>query len=86
MALVGGGQVWLGSNSSGILAGVVPVPWGVFLGQVQEGASDVGVVTNKLSVEVGEPKERTDVLYLGQGGPISDSDKFGGVHFNVSQG
>ena len=70
----------------GVLAGVVPVPQGVFLGQVQEGASNVGVVTNKLSVEVGGPKERMDVLYLSRGGPISDSVKFGGVYFNVSQG
>ena len=48
--------------------------------------SDVGVVTNKLSVKIGESKERMDVLYLVWGGPISDSVEFSGVHFNVSWG
>ena len=40
--------------------------------------SDGGVVTNKLSVEVGESKEGADVLHLGRGGPIPNSIKFSG--------
>ena len=56
-----------------------------FLVWSRRGACDVGVVTNKLSVEIGEPKERADIFYLGLGGPVSDSIEFSGVHFNVSQ-
>ena len=55
-------------------------------GQVEEGVCNVGVVTNKLSVEIGESKEGADVFYLGWGGPVSDSIEFSGVHFNVSWG
>ena len=47
---------------------------------------NVGIVTDKLPVEIGESKERADVFYLGQGGPVSDPIGFSGVHFNVSRG
>ena len=45
---------------------------------------DVGIVTNKFSVEIGESKEIIDILYLGWSGPVSKSIEFSGVHFNVS--
>ena len=54
-----------------------------FLVWSRRGACDVGVVTNKLSVEIGESKERMNVLHLGQGGPISDSTEFSRIHLDV---
>ena len=56
---------------------------GVFLGQIEEGAGDVGVIADEFSVEVGKSKERMDVLYLSRGGPVSDPIEFSGIHFNV---
>ena len=50
----------------GILAGIVPVPRNVFLGQIREGASNVQVVCDELPVEVGESKEGTDIFDLGR--------------------
>ena len=82
----GFGQEAILQPIEGILAGIVPVPWGVFLGYIEEGVSDVGVVTNELSVEIGKPKKRANVFYLGQGGPVSDPIEFGGVHFDVPWG
>ena len=50
-----------------------PIPREVFLGEVEEGASDIGVVGDELSVEIGETKERANVFHLGWCGPICDA-------------
>ena len=57
-----------------------PVPGEVLLGKVEEGASDVGVVGNESSVEVGEPKERANIFHLGWHRPICDAVELDGVH------
>ena len=57
-----------------------PVPRKVLLGEVEEGASDVGVVGDEPTIEVGEPEERADIFHLGWCGPICDAVKFDGVH------
>ena len=71
----GGGWDWSRNNSQlveGVLAGIVPDPGFVFICDIDEGASNVTVITNKLSVEVGKSKERMDVLYFSHGWPVSD--------------
>ena len=57
-----------------------PVPGEVFLGKVKEGMSDVGIVGNEPTVEVGEPKERVNVSHFGWRRPICNAVKFDGVH------
>ena len=76
----GGGKVWevkdgFGEEKAfegieGGLAGGGPVPGEVFLGEVEEGASDVGIVGNEPTVEVGESKERANILHLGWRRPV----------------
>ena len=51
------------------LAGGGPVPSKVLLGEIKKGASYVGVVGNKVSVEIGEAEERANVFHLGWGRP-----------------
>ena len=41
----------------GLLLRRGPVPREIFLGEVNEGVGDVGVVGNELLVEIGEAKE-----------------------------
>jgi len=62
------------------LAGRGPVPLEVFLGEVDEGAGDVGVVGDESSVKVGEAKEGLYVLHFSGGGPFGNSIKFDRVH------
>ena len=57
-----------------------PVPGKVLLGEIKKGSSDVGVVGDKASVEIGKAKERVDIFYLGWGGPTCDSVEFNQVH------
>ena len=57
-----------------------PVAGEVLLGEVEEGAGDVGVVRNEASVEIGEAKERANVLHLGWGRPACDPVEFDWVH------
>ena len=57
-----------------------PVPGEILLGKVEEGVSDIGVVGDESTVEVGEPKERADIFHLGWCGPICDAIEFDGVH------
>ena len=64
----------------GRLARGGPIPGEVLLGEVKEGAGDIGVVGNEPSIEVGESKERADIFHLGWGGPTRDSVEFNWVH------
>ena len=57
-----------------------PVPREVFLGEIEEGTSDIGVVGDETSVEVGEAKERADIFHLGWCGPACDTIELNRVH------
>ena len=64
----------------GGLAGGGPIPREVLLGEVEERASDIGVVRDEASVEIGEAKERANIFHLGWSRPACDSIEFDGVH------
>ena len=57
-----------------------PIPGKVFLGKVEERAGDIGVVRNKVSVEIGESKKRSNIFHLGWGRPTCDSVELNRVH------
>ena len=57
-----------------------PIPGEVLLGEVKEGASDVGVVGDEPSVEIGESKERANVFHLSWRRPVCDAVELDGVH------
>ena len=57
-----------------------PVPGEVLFGEVEERASDVGVIGDEASVEIGEAKERANVFHLGWSRPTCDSIEFNRVH------
>ena len=57
-----------------------PVLGEVLLGKVEEGTSDVGVVGNESTVEVGEPEERANIFHLGWRRPICNAVEFDGIH------
>ena len=57
-----------------------PIPGEVLLGEVNEGTGDVGVVRDKVSVEVGKAEEGVNVLYFGGGRPARDTVEFNRVH------
>ena len=57
-----------------------PVPGEVLLGEVEERASDIGVIGDESSVEIGETKERANVFHLGWCRPICDAVELDGVH------
>ena len=50
-----------------------PVPREVFLGEVNEGLGDVGVVRDKMMVEICEAKEGSNVFDFLGGGPAGNS-------------
>ena len=52
----------------------------IFLGEVDERTSDVGVVGDESSIEIGEAKEGAYVLDFSGGRPFGDSVKFDRVH------
>ena len=62
------------------LAGRRPVPREVLLGEVEERASDVGVIRDETSIEIGEAKERVDIFHLGWSRPTCDPVEFNRVH------
>ena len=64
----------------GGLTGGGPIPWEVLLGEVEEGASDVRVVRDESSVEIGETKERANIFHLGWCGPTCNAVELNGVH------
>ena len=57
-----------------------PIPRETFLSEIEERASDVGIVRDESPVEIGEAKERADVFHLGGGWPTGDSIEFDRVH------
>ena len=86
----GGGEVgevkdWFGKEEAfeGVKGGLArrgPVPGEVFLGKVEEGASDVGVVGDESTVEVGESEERANIFHLGRRRPICNAVELDRVH------
>ena len=68
----------------GLLTSGSPIPAIVFLGEVQEGAGDGGVVGYEPTVEVGKAAERSDVLDFGWGWPGGDAVKFDRVHSKLT--
>ena len=64
----------------GGLTGGGPVPREVFLSEVEERVSDVGVIRDEASVEIGEAEERANIFHLGWSRPICNSVKFDRVH------
>jgi len=64
----------------GLLASRGPGPSTVFLGEVNEGAGDVGVVGDEATVEIGKAKEGADILDFLGSGPLGDAIEFDGVH------
>jgi len=53
--------------------------------EVDEGTSDVGVVRDESSVEVGEAKEGAYVLYFSWGWPFGNSVEFDGIHSELTR-
>ena len=62
------------------MAGGGPRPSTVFLSEVDEGASNVGVVGDEATVEVGKAEEGADILDFLGSGPLSDAIEFDWVH------
>ena len=67
-------------GAKGGLAGGGPIPREVLLGEIEERASDIGIVGDESSVEIGETKERVDVFHLGWCGPTCDTIELDGIH------
>ena len=57
-----------------------PVPGKIFLGQINKGAGNIGVVWNELLIEVGKAKKGLDILHLGRYRPLCNTIKFNRVH------
>ena len=64
----------------GGLAGGGPIPREILLSEVRERASDVEIVRNESSVEIGEAKERANVFHLSWHRPVCDAVELDGVH------
>ena len=62
------------------LTGGGPIPREVLLGEVEERASDVGVIGDEVSVEIGEAEERANIFHLGWRRPTCNSVEFNRVH------
>ena len=62
------------------LTGGGPIPREVLLGEVEERASDVGVIRDETSIEIGEAKERANIFHLGWSRPTCDPIEFNRVH------
>ena len=56
----------------------------VFLGEVEEGVSNSGIVWDKATIEVGKAKEGSYIFDFGRGGPAGNSIKFYWVHGKLS--
>ena len=57
-----------------------PIPGEVLLGEINKGTGNIGVVRDKVSVEIGEAEEGANVLYLGRGRPTHNTVEFDRVH------
>ena len=62
------------------LTGGGPVPREVLFSEVEERASNVGIVRDESSIEVGETKERANVFHLSWCRPTCDAVEFDRVH------
>ena len=62
-----------------------PVPGKVLLGEVEEGASDVGVVGDESTVEVGESEEGANIFHLGWRRPVCNAVELDGVHGQLAR-
>jgi len=90
----GGGGVgevknWFGQEEGfqGVEGGLTdggPVPLEVLLGEVNEGAGDIGVIWDESPVEVGEAKEGAYVFDLNWGWPFGNTVEFDGVHSKLT--
>ena len=67
------------------MAGRGPVPGEILFGEIEEGASDVGVVGDEAAVEIGEAKERADIFHLGWGRPAGNPIEFYWVHGQLTR-
>ena len=76
----GFGEKELFEGVKGGLASRGPVPREIFLGEVEEGAGDVGVIGDEVAVEIGEAKEGANVFHFGRGRPTCDSIELNRVH------
>jgi len=66
------------------LAGGSPIPLEILFCEVDEGMSDIGVVRDESSVEVGEAKEEVYILDFSWGWPFGNSVKFDGIHSELA--
>ena len=62
------------------LTGGGPVPREVFLGEVEERMSDVGVIRDEAPVEISKAEERANIFHLGWSRPTCDSVELNQVH------
>ena len=69
----------------GSLARRGPVPGEVLLGEVEERASDVGVVGDESLVEIGKTKEGANIFHFGWCRPTCDAIEFDGVHGQLAR-
>ena len=57
-----------------------PIPCQGFLGEVDEGTGNVGVVGNKPAIEISKAEEGAYVLDFSRGRPAGNAVEFDGVH------
>ena len=69
----------------GLLISGSPIPAVVFLGEVEEGAGNCGVVGDELTIEVSETKEGSYILDFGRGWPGGNSIKLDQVHGKLTR-
>ena len=67
-------------GAEGGLARRGPIPGEVLLGEVEEGAGDVGIVGDESAVEIGEPKERANIFHLSWRRPVCNAVELDGIH------
>ena len=64
----------------GGLAGGGPISGEILLGEVEKRASDIRIVGDEPSVEIGKAKERANIFHLSWCGPICDVIELDRVH------
>ena len=57
-----------------------PIPRKVFLGEVNEGSGDIGVVRDETSVKVGEAKEGSNIFDFFRGWPTGNAVQLDRIH------
>ena len=58
-----------------------PLPLGIFVCEGKQWFGEVGESGDELPIEVAESDEGSDCFYIDGACPVSDSIRFGGVHF-----